>query len=187
MDLAYQGFAGDLEADAAGVRLVAAQVPEALIAISFSKNLGLYRERTGALIAIGENVTRADAMLSHMLQIARSIYSMPPDHGAAIAAHIFANPGLKGEWLEELAAMRTRIADMRGLLARHLHEATGDPTFDFIRLQHGMFSLLGVSVEAVERLRDEHHIYMLSDSRMNLAGITPHNVAYVARAIARAT
>jgi aspartate/tyrosine/aromatic aminotransferase len=187
LDLAYQGFAGGLEADAAGVRLVAAQVPEALIAISFSKNLGLYRERTGALIAIGENETRADAMLSHMLQIARSIYSMPPDHGAAIAAHIFANPELKGEWLEELAAMRTRIADMRGLLAQHLHEATGDPTFDFIRLQHGMFSLLGVSVEAVERLRAEHHIYMLSDSRMNLAGITPRNVAYVANAIARAT
>jgi aspartate aminotransferase len=184
LDLAYLGLASDLEADAAGVRLVAAQVPEALIAISFSKNLGLYRERTGALIAIGENETRADAMLSHMLQIARSIYSMPPDHGAAIAAHIFANPGLKGEWLEELAAMRTRIADMRGLLAQHLHEATGDPSFDFIRLQHGMFSLLGVSVEAVERLRGEHHIYMLSDSRMNLAGITPHNVAYVANAIA---
>jgi len=185
LDLAYLGLARDLEADAAGVRLVAAQVPESLIAISFSKNLGLYRERTGALIAIGENETRADAMLSHMMQIARSIYSMPPDHGAAIAAHIFADPGLKAEWLEELAAMRTRIADMRGLLAQHLHEATGDPSFDFIRLQHGMFSLLGVSVEAVERLRAEHHIYMLSDSRMNLAGITPHNVAYVANAIVR--
>src|SRR5580692_1596366 len=160
LDLAYQGFAGGLEADAAGVRLVAAQVPEALIAVSFSKNLGLYRERTGALIAIGENETRTDAMLSHMLQIARSIYSMPPDHGAAIAAHIFVNPALKGEWIGELAAMRTRIADMRDLLAQQLRAATGVGTFDFIRLQHGMFSLLGVSVEAVERLRDEHHIYM---------------------------
>ena len=184
LDLAYQGFASDLEADAAGVRLVTSQVPEALIAISFSKNLGLYRERTGALIAIGENETRADAMLSHMLQIARSIYSMPPDHGAAIAAHIFANPDLRGEWVGELATMRTRIVDMRALLAQHLHEAKGDATFDFIRLQHGMFSLLGVSVPVVERLRDEHHIYMLSDSRMNLAGIMPHNVSYVANAIA---
>jgi len=90
LDLAYQGFGVDLETDAGGVRLVAEQVPEALIAVSYSKNLGLYRERVGALIAIGENENRADAIMSHMLHIARSIYSMPPDHGAAIAAHIFA-------------------------------------------------------------------------------------------------
>ena len=184
LDLAYQGFAVDLDADAAGVRLVADQVPEALIAVSFSKNLGLYRERVGALIAIGENGSRADACASHMLQIARSIYSMPPDHGAAIAAHIFADPELKGEWVGELAAMRTRIADMRGLLADHLDRRIGGGTFDFIRLQRGMFSLLGVPAEAVERLREKHHIYMLSDSRMNLAGIMPHNASYVADAIA---
>ncbi len=184
LDLAYQGFAEDLEADAAGVRLVAAQVPEALIAISYSKNLGLYRERAGALIVIGESETRADAMLSHVLQIARSIYSMPPDHGAAIAAHIFANPALKAEWLEELAAMRVRIADMRVLLAQELRRATGAGTFDFIRTQRGMFSLLGVSSQAVERLRERHHIYMLSDSRMNLAGMMPHNASYVAESIA---
>jgi aspartate aminotransferase len=166
------------------VRLVVEQVPEALVAVSFSKNLGLYRERVGALIAIGENETRADAILSHVLQIARSIYSMPPDHGAAIAAHIFANRTLKAEWIEELAAMRNRIADMRDLLARQLHRAIGDGTFDFIRTQHGMFSVLGVSVQAVERLRDKHHIYMTPDSRMNLAGIMPHNASYVADAIA---
>jgi aspartate/tyrosine/aromatic aminotransferase len=184
LDLAYQGFAEDLEADAAGVRLVAAQVPEALIAISYSKNLGLYRERAGALIVIGESETRADAMLSHVLQIARSIYSMPPDHGAAIAAHIFANPALKAEWLVELAAMRARIADMRVLLAQELRRATGAGTFDFIRAQRGMFSLLGVSSQTVERLRERHHIYMLSDSRMNLAGMMPHNAEYVADSIA---
>jgi aspartate aminotransferase len=184
LDLAYQGFAEDLEADAAGVRLVAAQVPEALIAISYSKNLGLYRERTGALIVIGESETRADAMQSHVLQIARSIYSMPPDHGAAIAAHIFANPTLKVEWLEELAAMRARIADMRVLLAQELRRATGTGTFDFIRAQRGMFSLLGVSSQTVERLRERHHIYMLTDSRMNLAGMMPHNAEYVADSIA---
>src|ERR1700722_18745914 len=184
LDLAYQGFAVDLDADAAGVRLVAEQVPEALVAVSFSKNLGLYRERVGALIVIGENETRADACLSHVLQIARSIYSMPPDHGAAIAAHIFASPTRQGEWIEELNLMRTRIADMRALLARHLAEATGGGSFDFLRTQRGMFSLLGVSVEAVERLRDRHHIYMTPDSRMNLAGIMPHNAHYVAESIA---
>jgi aspartate/tyrosine/aromatic aminotransferase len=184
LDVAYQGFAVDLDADVAGVRLVAEQVPEALIAISFSKNLGLYRERVGALIVVGENENRADAMLSHVLQIARSIYSMPPDHGAAIAAHIFANPALKEEWLGELAAMRTRITDMRELLAQELRRASGTGAFEFIRTQRGMFSLLGVSTPAVDRLRDKHHIYMLADSRMNLAGIMPHNAGYVADCIA---
>jgi aspartate aminotransferase len=184
LDLAYQGFAVGLDADAAGVRLVAEQVPEALMAVSFSKNLGLYRERVGALIAIGENVNRADAMLSHVLQIARSIYSMPPDHGAAIAAHIFANPMLKEEWILELGLMRARIADMRALLAQQLRNVTGDGTFDFIRAQRGMFSLLGVSSQTVDRLRDTHHIYMTPDSRMNLAGIMPHNASYVAKCIA---
>ncbi|MGB6356650.1 MAG: amino acid aminotransferase [Steroidobacteraceae bacterium] len=183
LDLAYQGFAVDLDADVAGVRLVAEQVPEALIAVSFSKNMGLYRERTGALIAIGENDGRAEAMRSHMLQIARSIYSMPPDHGAAIAAHIFADPALKAQWIEELAAMRGRIASMRGLLAQQLQRATGEATFDFIRHQHGMFSLLGVSPQVVDSLRERHHIYMLADSRMNLAGVMPQNAAYVADAI----
>jgi len=184
LDLAYQGFAIDLDADVYAVRLIAEQVPEALVATSFSKNLGLYRERVGALIIIGENGTRADAMLSHVLQIARGIYSMPPDHGAAIAAHIFDNPALKKQWIEELSQMRTRIADMRALLTQHLRTVIGDGAFDFIQNQRGMFSLLGVSPQAVERLRDKHHIYMMHDSRINLAGIMPHNVEYVAKAVA---
>ena len=159
------------------MRLVAERVPEALIAVSFSKNLGLYRERVGALDRRSARTrARADAVHSHMLQIARSIYSMPPDHGAAIAARIFADPHSRGQWLAELDAMRTRIADMRALLSRRLRRATGEDSFDFIRTQHGMFSLLGVPPRAVERLREQHHIYMTADSRMNLAGIMPHNV-----------
>lgn len=184
LDLAYQGFGDDLATDVAGVRLVAEKLPEVLIATSYSKNLGLYRERVGALIVIGENEGRADAMLSHILQIARSIYSMPPDHGAAIAACIFADPRLHESWITELAAMRSRIRDMRMMLADHLRTVTGNDSFDFIRVQRGMFSLLGVSAEVVDRLRERHQIYMTSDSRMNLAGIMPHNVAYVAEAIA---
>jgi aspartate aminotransferase len=184
LDLAYQGFGASLDADAAAVRMVVERVPEALIAVSFSKNLGLYRERVGGLIAVSENAARADAVQSHMLHIARSIYSMPPDHGAAIAARIFAQPPLRREWIQELDAMRTRIQDMRSLLAQRLQEVTGDNSFDFIRTQHGMFSLLGVSRDAVERLREKHHIYMTADSRMNLAGIMPDNVAYVAEAFA---
>jgi aspartate/tyrosine/aromatic aminotransferase len=184
LDLAYQGFGVSLEADAAPIRMVAERVPEALIAVSFSKNLGLYRERVGGLIVISENASRADAVQSHMLHIARSIYSMPPDHGAAIAARVFAEPDLRLQWVQELDAMRTRIQDMRSLLANHLRQVTGGDSFDFIRAQHGMFSLLGVPPDAVERLREKHHIYMTSDSRMNLAGIRPDNVTYVAEAFA---
>jgi aspartate aminotransferase len=184
LDLAYQGFGSSLEEDAAPVRMVVEQVPEAFIAVSFSKNLGLYRERVGALITVSESAARADAVQSHMLQIARSIYSMPPDHGAAIAARIFCDEKLKRGWIVELDAMRTRIQEMRGLLAQRLQDVRGDEEFGFIRGQRGMFSLLGVSRDAVERLREKHHIYMLPDSRMNLAGILPQNVGYVAEAFA---
>lgn len=186
LDLAYQGFGDDLTTDVAGVRMVAEKLPEVLIATSYSKNLGLYRERVGALIVISDNEVRADAVYSQVLQIARSIYSMPPDHGAAIAACIFADPELRESWLSELSVMRNRIKDMRTLLAGHLRAVTGNGSFDFIETQRGMFSLLGVSPEVVGRLRDEHHIYMTNDSRMNLAGVMPHNAAYVAESIVSA-
>ncbi len=186
LDLAYQGFGDGLDADVAGVRLIAENLPEVLIATSYSKNLGLYRERVGALIVVSENESRADAVYSHVLQIARSIYSMPPDHGAAIAACLFADSGLRESWVAELAGMRNRIKEMRALLAQHLRASTGAGSFDFIRDQRGMFSLLGVPVAVVDHLRDRHHIYMTSDSRMNLAGIMPYNVKYVAEAVAEA-
>jgi aspartate/tyrosine/aromatic aminotransferase len=109
---------------------------------------------------------------------------MPPDHGAAIAAKIFADAAYRQEWVHELDSMRTRIQEMRALLADRLQSATGGAAFDFIRTQRGMFSLLGVPPQAVDVLRDEHHIYMTQDSRMNLAGIMPHNVDTVAKAIA---
>ena len=187
LDLAYQGFGDDLATDVAGVRMLADRLPEVLIATSYSKNLGLYRERVGALIVISDTEIRADAVYSQVLQIARSIYSMPPDHGAAIAACIFADPELRESWLSELSFMRNRIKDMRTLLARHLREVTGNGSFDFIETQRGMFSLLGVSPDVVGRLRDDHHIYMTNDSRMNLAGVMPHNAAYVAESIVSAS
>jgi aspartate aminotransferase len=186
LDLAYQGFSDDLTMDAAAVRRVAERLPEALIATSYSKNLGLYRERVGALIIVSENDTRATAVQTHILQIARSIYSMPPDHGAAIAARIFADAPLRAAWILELAEMQRRIQAMRGLLALELRAATGGNAFDFIEHQRGMFSLLGVSTAVVGRLRDTHHIFMTQDSRMNLAGILPDNARYVAESIVAA-
>ena len=184
LDLAYQGFGTDLESDAQAVRRVAAAVPEALIAVSCSKNLGLYRERVGALISVSADPGQADAVQSQLLQIARSIYSMPPDHGAAIAARIFADPALRASWVQELAAMRARLVAMRALLTQSLREVTDGPAFDFIRGQRGMFSLLGLAPEKVERLREQHHVYMLADSRINIAGLMPHNARHVAEAIA---
>ncbi len=184
LDLAYQGFGEGLEADVAGLRDLASALPEALIAVSFSKNLGVYRERLGALIFIGESSAQVDAIRTHVLQIARGIYSMPPDHAAAIAAHIFADPDLRTSWVTELEAMRRRIVDMRSQLAIALNERTGGAEFDFLLRQHGMFSQLGCSPEAVARLRERHHIYMLGDSRMNLAGLMPDKLPYVADSIA---
>jgi aspartate aminotransferase len=184
IDLAYQGFGDGLDADAFGLRHVATVVPELLIAVSFSKNLGLYRERLGALIVLAESEAAATAANSHVLQIARGIYSMPPDHGAAIAARIFADAGLREQWLAELAAMRERIHAMRKLLSEALRRTTGTQEFDFLGDQRGMFSQLGCSSAAVARLREEHHIYMLGNGRMNLAGLLPEDAAYVAESIA---
>ena len=183
LDLAYQGFGAGLEADAQPVRRVIASVPEALLAVSFSKNLGLYRERVGALVCTGADAARAAAIRSHVLQIGRSIYSMPPDHGAAIAAAVFADPLLRAGWQAELAVMRGRIEAMRSLLATTL-AARGAGDFGFLRSQRGMFSLLGASPAAVAQLREAHHVYMTADGRMNLAGVMPHNVDYLAAAIA---
>jgi aspartate aminotransferase len=184
LDLAYQGFGAGLEPDVAGIRLVIDRVPEALVAVSFSKNLGLYRERLGALIAIGASAAEAESIRSQVLQIARGIYSMPPDHGAAIAALIFSDPRLRGEWHVELGAMRERIHAMRRLLAGALRRTTGTLEFDFLTEQRGMFSQLGCGAAAVARLRDQHHIYMLGNGRMNLAGLMPDDAGFVAESIA---
>jgi len=184
VDLAYQGLGDDLLADVASTRLIFQELPEALLAVSFSKNLGLYRDRVGALIVLSQSADHAEAVQSHTMQIARGIYSMPPDHGAAIAATIMGDAELTQAWSRELIAMRERIASMRTLLANHLRDATATDAFDFIKTQRGMFSLLGIAADVVVRLREQHHIYMTPDGRINLAGLNRDNVAYVSDAIA---
>lgn len=183
VDLAYLGFGEGLEADAFGVRLLAQHLPELLVAVSMSKNFGLYRERVGALILIGSRPERVDAMSSNALQIARSIYSMPPDHGAAVTAFILGDAQQRQRWERELEQMRQRIQSMRRLLSATLRQKSGSGRFDFIESQHGMFSLLGLSPQQVLDLRDRHHVYMVPDSRVNIAGVTPRNAGYLTDAI----
>jgi aspartate aminotransferase len=183
LDLAYQGLGAGLEADAAAVRRLTARLPEALIAVSCSKNFGLYRERVGALIAIAADASRAGIVMSQLQVLARRMYSMPPDHGAAIVATIAADPLLRAEWLAELEGMRLRVAAMRLRLAAALGAEFGDRRWDFIGAHRGMFSLLGLAPEAVRALKSAHHVYVAPDSRVNIAGLPEGQVERLARAI----
>lgn len=183
IDLAYQGLGSGLAEDAYGIRLFCAELPEVAVAISCSKNFGLYRERTGCLHIISETPKSGDAILSHLVRIARSIYSMPPDHGAAIVNEILTDATLKEEWAEELGAMRKRITGLRHEAVKQLAKACPDRDFSFIARQQGMFSFLGVTTPQVHALREKHHVYMTDDSRINIAGLRADNIEYFAKAV----
>ena len=184
LDLAYQGLAIDLQTDAAAIRLLAAKVPELLIAVSCSKNFGLYRERVGALIVVTPSAERTAIATAHLGRIARTLYSMPPDHGAAIVDRLLGDAALKQQWIAELAAMAARINGLRGQLADRLSAAAGSD-FSWIKNHRGMFSKLDATPAMVTALRDQHHIYLAPDGRMNIAGLRGDNVERVARAIAQ--
>ncbi len=186
IDMAYQGLGRGLDADAYGLRLLAAEVPEALIAVSCSKNFGLYRERVGCLLVVGQNGAAAEAALTQLVRIARGLYSMPPDHGAAIVAEILDNAALRAAWQGELTAMRERILQLRTAAAEALAAACPHRDFSHILRQRGMFSYLGVDKDTVRRLREAHHVYMTDDSRINIAGLRLQNIPYFAEAVARA-
>jgi len=183
MDLAYQGLGEGLDADAAPIRMLAERLPEVLIAVSCSKNFGLYRERVGAVIGVTGDKATAGIVMNHLQILARRMYSMPPDHGAAIVATIAADPALKAEWLAELEAMRVRVGTIRDRLASALAAEFGHDRFGFIRGQRGMFSLLGLPPAAVAALAADHHVYVAGDSRINVAGLPEAKVERVARAI----
>jgi aspartate aminotransferase len=185
VDLAYQGFGDDLETDVRGLRILAARVPELLLAVSCSKNFGLYRERTGALAVLTPNAGTAVAVATHQARLARRMYSMPPDHGAAVAARLLAESALREDWQREVAAMVSRMQSLRALLAGKLEERLPGRDFGWLRHQRGMFSLLGLDAIGIARLRDEHHVYVPPDGRMNVAGLSDGNVDYVADAVAR--
>ena len=184
VDFAYQGLAEGLEDDAYGVRLMAERLPEVVIVASCSKNFGLYRERVGAVCVVSPDRERNLRVASNLSNIARGIYSMPPDHGAAIVARILSDAGLKALWMEELEEMRLRLKGLRTLLADKLAERGTSTDFSFVANERGMFSFLGISREQVIRLREEFHVYLVESSRINIAGINQRNVDYVADAIA---
>ncbi|MBQ0720071.1 MAG: aspartate/tyrosine/aromatic aminotransferase [Gammaproteobacteria bacterium] len=184
IDLAYQGFGRGLDEDAFGPRLMAAQLPELLVASSCSKNFGLYRERVGSLSVLGDSSTQAEAALTHINNVVRGNYSMPPSHGGAIVGEILGDQALRQSWESELAAMRNRINQLRVLLVDKLSAQNVDADFSFIARQHGMFSFLGLSLAQVEQLREQYSIYMVGSSRVNIAGISQTNIDYVAQSIA---
>ncbi len=183
IDLAYQGLSEGLDEDAYGVRLMAEHVPEMIVVASCSKNLGLYRERVGSVSVVAPDSDRRDAILSNLSNVARGIYSMPPDHGAAIVERIFHDPELRSLWVSELGAMRDRLNDLRQLFVDKLAERGSPKDFSFIARERGMFSFLGLSREQIVRLRDEHHVYIVESSRINIAGINSSNVDYVVDSI----
>ena len=184
IDLAYQGFGRGLDEDAYGIRYMAEHLPELLVASSCSKNFGLYRERVGSLSVLSDNPAQADAALTHVNNVVRGNYSMPPSHGGAIVGDILADSALRQNWETELAGMRDRINQLRVLLVDKLSAQNVDRDFSFIAKQHGMFSFLGLSVAQVDQLREQFSIYMVGSSRVNIAGISQSNIDYLAQSIA---
>jgi len=186
IDFAYQGFGDGLEQDAWSTRLFAAQVPELLITSSCSKNFGLYRDRTGALIVCATSADKLIDIRSQLANIARNLWSTPPDHGAAVVATILADPELKARWADEVEAMRLRIAQLRSGLVEALEPHGLRERFAHIGVQRGMFSYTGLSPEQVKTLRERHSVYMVSSGRANVAGIDATRLALLADAIASA-
>jgi aspartate/tyrosine/aromatic aminotransferase len=181
VDMAYQGFGLGLEEDAAGVRLLAATLPEVLIAASCSKNFGLYRERVGAVLIVTAGKAAAEGVLAGMN---RQNFAFPPDHGARVVQEILGDEILGALWRSELDAMRRTMEGNRRALAEALRAETGSDRFGFLAAHRGMFSLIGATAEQVDRLRDVHGIYLVGDGRMNVAGLTPDTIPRVARALA---
>lgn len=184
VDMAYQGFGSGLDEDAKGLRFLADTVEEMLLCSSCSKNFGLYRERIGAVSVVSADSKISDIARVNLLSVVRSIYSMPPAHGAIIVASILDSAELTALWHQELAEMRNRINNYRQLIIDKLAGEGATQDFSFITRQHGMFSFLGINKEQIARLRNEFSIYMVDSSRVSIAGLNHSNIDYFARSVA---
>lgn len=178
VDLAYQGLGNGLEPDAAGMRLVVAAAEQALVAQSCDKNFGLYRERTGALFVKAASRAAGEAVFGNLLQLARCMWSMPPDHGAAVVRTILSDPALRSDWRAEVDTMHRRIRSLRQELG------AADPRLAYIDGQNGMFSLLPLQPDAIDRIRTDHGVYMARSGRINVAGFAEGEAARFAGLIA---
>lgn len=186
VDLAYQGFGDGLDVDAAATRKIAASFPEVLIAASCSKNFGIYRERTGILIGVG-NAAGKGVLQGNLNYLNRQNFSFPPDHGARLVTMILSDDALRADWMAELEEVRLNMLTLRKTLAEELRRTTNSDRFDFVADHRGMFSRLGLSEDQVIRLREDHAIYMVGDSRINIAGLNARTVPLLAAAIATVT
>ena len=182
-DCAYLGFGEGLAEDRAGLLSVLKRVPEAVVAFSLSKNMGLYSERVGALLLVADSAEGAEVGLSHAKRLGRVLYSNPPRHGAALAALVLSDPELRALWEEEVKAMRERIRGLRRQLVAGLAARQSAVDFSFIETQHGMFSFSGLNDAQVAFLRDEKAIYMAKGGRINVAGLRADNLDYVCEAM----
>jgi len=184
LDLAYQGFADGLDADAFAARLFAEEVSPVFLASSFSKSFSLYGERVGALSVVTGSPEEAARVLSQLKRIVRTNYSNPPTHGGQIVATVLNNPQLMNLWDRELGTMRDRIKEMRKLLVEQVQARVPDFDFSFVLAQRGMFSYSGLTKEQVRRLRADYSIYAIDTGRICVAALNTKNVGYVADAIA---
>jgi aromatic-amino-acid transaminase len=182
VDLAYQGFGDGLDADALPTRTIAAALPEVLVAASCSKNFGIYRERTGLLMALSPPAARATVQ-GTLAWLNRQNYSFPPDHGARVVTMILTDPVLRADWQDELETVRRGMLALREALAHALREQSGSDRFGFLGQHRGMFSRLPATPEQVERLRSEHAVYIVGDGRLNIAGLNARTVPVLARAV----
>ncbi len=186
IDIAYQGFGDGLDEDAQITRQIATAFDNCLIAASCSKNFGIYRERTGILMAIAKDAEQQPLTQQTLAFLNRQNYSFPPDHGARVVTTILSDPDLRADWEAELEETRNGMLSLRQQLADELKRLTNSDRFDFLAHHRGMFSRLGTTPELVEKLRADHGIYMVGDSRMNIAGLNANTVPVLAKAIVSA-
>lgn len=184
IDIAYQGFADSLSEDNFGVRRLFDQVPEMVVASSCSKNFAMYRERVGALSVVSHDGSSSAIVRSQANNIVRTMYSMPPDHGASVVGYILDHDELRTQWEGELAEMRDRLISMRAALGSAMRDRAPQHDFSHFERGNGMFAFVGITPQQVARLKSEFAIYMVGSSRINVAGITNDNVEYLASSIA---
>ncbi|MGK0441022.1 MAG: aspartate aminotransferase [Pseudohongiellaceae bacterium] len=184
IDQAYQGFALSLDSDAFGIRHMAEHLPELIVSASCSKNFTVYKERTGCVSVLSQNNKQSGAVLSQLLAIARSCYSLPPANGAAIVKTILMSKTKTAQWTAEVEAMRLRILTMRQQLTEQLQRLNPSVDYHYMLNQHGMFSFLPLSKEQITQLREQHSVYLVGSGRISFTGLTPSNINYAAKAIA---